>query len=86
MNKDKLLDLQLICCPMGRPKTEVELGSVNVNFATLWLSCARLISLNSLKFSGSKQPECMNHIVRKKTYENELLNTNDRRCSNVSSQ
>ena len=41
---------------MGRPKTEVGVGSSNVNFATLWLSCWCLTSLNSLKFSGSRQP------------------------------
>lgn len=49
-------NLQLICCPIGRPKTEVGVGSPKVNFATLWLSCTFLTSLNSLKFSGSKTP------------------------------
>jgi hypothetical protein len=34
---------------------EYNYGSANVNFATLWLSCAFLTSLNSLKLSGSKQ-------------------------------
>lgn len=44
-----------MCWPMGRPKTEVGVGSANVNLATLWLIWFFLTSLNSLKFSGSKQ-------------------------------
>ncbi|MFS8001659.1 hypothetical protein Hanom_Chr13g01192921 [Helianthus anomalus] len=47
---------QLICCPIGSPNTEVGLGRANLNFATLWLSCVRFTSLNSLKFSGSMHP------------------------------
>ena len=47
-------DLQLICCPIGRPRTAVGAGSSNLNFATLWLNCVRFTSLNSLKFSGSR--------------------------------
>ena len=54
---------------MGRPKTEVGVGSSNVNFATLWLSCWRLTSLNSLKFSGSRQPKStydkVSNLIRK---------------------
>lgn len=45
-----------MCCPIGRPKTEVDVRSSNLNFATLWLNCVRLTSLKSLKFWGSKQP------------------------------
>lgn len=48
-------NLQLICCPIGSPKTDVGVGRANLNLATLWLSSVRLTSLNSLKFSGSKQ-------------------------------
>lgn len=55
-NKIRQQNLQLMCCPIGRPKTEVGVGSPKVNFATFWFSCARLTSLNSLKFYGSKQP------------------------------
>jgi len=44
-----------MCCPIGRPKTDVGVGSEKVNFATLWLSCAFLTSLNSLNWSGFKQ-------------------------------
>jgi hypothetical protein len=49
-------NLQLICCPIGSPKTEFGVGRANLNLATLWLSSVLLTSLYSLKFSGSKQP------------------------------
>lgn len=58
-------NLQLICCPIGRPKTEVGVGSSNLNLATLWLNCVRLTSLNCLKFSGSKQPVSAYHDIRR---------------------
>lgn len=45
-----------MCCPMGRPNTEVGVGSANLNLATLWLSCVFFTSLKSLKFSGSMLP------------------------------
>lgn len=48
-----------MCCPMGKPSTEVGVGSSNLNFATLWLSCVFFTSLNCLKLSGSK------HTVKK---------------------
>lgn len=57
-------NLQLICCPIGRPKTEVGVGSSNLNLATLWLNCVRFTSLNCLKFSGSKQPVSSYHDIR----------------------
>jgi hypothetical protein len=49
-------NLQLICCPIGSPKTEFGVGRANLNLATLWISSVLLTSLYSLKFSGSKQP------------------------------
>lgn len=52
-----------MCCPIGRPNTEVGVGSSNLNFATLWLSCVRFTSLNSLKFSGSMLPTTDNTIT-----------------------
>lgn len=48
-------NLQLICCPIGSPKTDVGVGRANLNLATLWLSWVRFTSLNSLNSSGSKQ-------------------------------
>lgn len=57
--------LQLICCPIGSPNTEVGVGRANINLATLWLSWVRFISLNSLKFSGSKQPIKAHPGIRK---------------------
>jgi len=57
-------NLQLICCPIGRPKTEVGVRSSNLNLATLWLNCVRFTSLNCLKFSGSKQPVSAYHDIR----------------------
>lgn len=56
-------NLQLRCCPIGRPKTDVGVGSSNLNFAELWLSCVRFTSLNSLKCSGFKQPTITCHCV-----------------------
>ena len=51
------LNLQIICCPTGRPNTEVGLGRANLNFAVLWLSWVFLTSLKSVNFSGFKEPE-----------------------------
>lgn len=56
INANDETNLQLICCPIGSPNTEVGVGRANVNLATLWLSWILLTSLNSLKFSGSKHP------------------------------
>lgn len=56
-------DLQRMCCPIGRPNTEVGVGRANLNLATLWLSCVRLTSSKSLNFSGSRQPINTNYCT-----------------------
>jgi len=43
--------------PTGRPNIEEGVGRANLNLAVLWLSCVFFMSLNSLKFLGSKHPE-----------------------------
>jgi len=66
--------------PTGRPNIEEGVGRANLNLAELGLICVFFISLNSLKFLGSKHPEkfsiwyqilSLNKIYNKTRCENE---------------